>query len=60
VYLQLAGESFVREEVTVAARQGERALVEGLVPGQRLVIRGGDAVRRATLTAGGAAEGHVH
>ncbi|HUP23248.1 MAG TPA: efflux RND transporter periplasmic adaptor subunit [Thermoanaerobaculia bacterium] len=60
VYLQLAGETFVREEVNVASRQGDRALVEGLVPGQRLVVRGGDAVRRATLTASGAAEGHVH
>jgi membrane fusion protein, heavy metal efflux system len=60
VYLQLEGETFVREEVDVLVRQGERVLVEGLVPGQRLVTRGGDAVRRATLTAGGAAEGHVH
>ena len=60
VYLQLSGETLVREPVTVVSRQGERALVEGLVPGQRIVVIGGDAVRRATLTAGGAAEGHVH
>jgi RND family efflux transporter MFP subunit len=60
VYLQLGGETFVREEVRVVARQGGRALVDGLAPGQRLVTRGGDAVRRSTLMASGAAEGHVH
>ena len=60
VYLQLSGERFVRQEVEVEARQGERALVEGLVPGQRLVTRGGDAIRRATLMSSGQAEGHVH
>jgi RND family efflux transporter MFP subunit len=60
VYLQLSGERFVRQEVEVEARQGERALVEGLAPGQRLVTRGGDAVRRATLMSSGQAEGHVH
>ncbi|HEX6201702.1 MAG TPA: efflux RND transporter periplasmic adaptor subunit, partial [Thermoanaerobaculia bacterium] len=60
VYLQLAGELFVRQEVEVVVRQGERALVDGLVPGQRLVTRGGEAIRRAALTASGQAHGHVH
>ena len=60
VYLQLSGERFVRQEVRVAVRQGERALVEPLRPGQRLVVRGGDAIRRTALMAGGEAHGHVH
>lgn len=60
VYLQLAGESFVRHEVSVLARQGDRLLVDHLVPGQRLVTKGGDAIRRESLMSSGAAEGHVH
>ena len=61
VYLQLAGETFVRQQVRVVERQGERVLVDGLRPGQRLVSGGGEAVRRAGLMSGGAAaHGHVH
>lgn len=60
VYLQLGGERFVRQEVEVVARQGDVALVEGLVPGQRLVTRGGEAIRRAALMATGEAHGHMH
>ncbi len=60
VFLQLSGESFVRQRVTVLERQGDRARVERLAPGQRLVTRGGDAIRRSSLMASGEAEGHVH
>ena len=60
VYLQLSGESFVRQEVNVLERQGDLVLVERLVPGQRLVTRGGEAIRRASLMASGEAHGHVH
>lgn len=60
VYLQLSGERFVRQPVTVLDRQGDRVLVEGLVPGQRLVTLGGPALRRSALLAGGQAHGHVH
>ena len=60
VYLQLGGERFVRQEVQVLERQGDRVLVAGLVPGQRLVTRGGDAIRRETLVSSGAGEGHIH
>jgi membrane fusion protein, heavy metal efflux system len=60
VYLQLSGERFIRQEVSVLSRQGDMMLVDHLVPGQRLVTRGGDAIRRATLLSSGAAEGHVH
>jgi RND family efflux transporter MFP subunit len=60
VYLQLSGERFVRQQVEVVSRQGDRVLVEGLTPGQRVVTRGGDAIRRAGLLATGGGHGHVH
>jgi len=60
VYLQLTGESFARQEIQVLERLGDRLLVDGLVPGQRLVTRGGDAVRRSSLLASGQSPGHVH
>ena len=60
VYLQLGGETFVRQPVRVVARQGAAALVEGLIPGQRLVTQGGNSIRRSSLMASGAGHGHVH
>jgi multidrug efflux pump subunit AcrA (membrane-fusion protein) len=60
VYLQTEGEAFTRHEIHVAARQGDMALVEGLEPGERLVTRGGAAIRRASMLSSGPVEGHVH
>ncbi|HVS66388.1 MAG TPA: efflux RND transporter periplasmic adaptor subunit [Thermoanaerobaculia bacterium] len=60
VYLQLSGERFARQEVSVLAREGDRAMVENLTPGQRLVTRGGESIRRSSLLASGEAHGHVH
>jgi hypothetical protein len=60
VYLQSGGESFVRAEVEVLARQSGMALVEGLAPGVRIVERGGNAIRRATLVSQDVGEGHIH
>ncbi|MCP3956958.1 MAG: efflux RND transporter periplasmic adaptor subunit [bacterium] len=60
VYLQLSGESFVRQEVRVLERQGNRLLVDRLAPGQRLVSRGGEAIRRSSLMATGDTHGHMH
>jgi hypothetical protein len=60
VYLQLAGETFVRQEVSVLERQGDRVLVDHLVPGQRAVTRGGDAIRRSSLLSTGTSHGHIH
>ena len=57
---QIGGESFVRAEVSIALRQSGRVLVEGLPPGARVVDRGGNAIRRATLVASDVGEGHVH
>jgi multidrug efflux pump subunit AcrA (membrane-fusion protein) len=60
VYAQLAGESFARREVRVRGRQGRFVLVEGLGAGERVVERGGEAIRRSTLLSAGEPEGHVH
>ncbi len=60
IYVQLDGESFERREVEVTARQGDLCLVRGVRPGERLVTRGGNAVRRSALLGSGAVEGHVH
>ncbi len=60
VFLQLSGEDFQRQTVTVLGRQKDRALVDGLITGQRLVTRGGAAIRRSSLMATGEAHGHVH
>ncbi|HKV13148.1 MAG TPA: efflux RND transporter periplasmic adaptor subunit, partial [Thermoanaerobaculia bacterium] len=60
VYVQLGGESFERREVTIEARQGDLVLVRGIVPGERVVTEGGNAIRRSELLGSGAVEGHVH
>lgn len=60
VYVQLGGESFDRREVKVEARQGPRALVRGIAAGERIVTKGGNAIRRSSLLGSGAVEGHVH
>ncbi|HYO16647.1 MAG TPA: efflux RND transporter periplasmic adaptor subunit [Thermoanaerobaculia bacterium] len=60
IYVQLGGESFERREVTVEARQGPLAVVRGIAAGERIVTRGGNAIRRSELLGSGAVEGHVH
>ena len=60
VYLHTQGESFARIEVEIVGRQGGRALVEGIPSGARVVDRGGNAIRRATLVSKDVGEGHVH
>jgi len=60
VYVQLDGETFARRLVEVELRQGDRVLVDGILPGERVVTVGGAAIRRAALLASGSVEGHVH
>lgn len=60
VYVQIEGESFIRVEARVDARQGDRVLVQGISPGERIVTEGGAAIRRATQLSSGPVEGHVH
>jgi len=59
-YVQSSGERFIRREIRILARQGTRALVDGLRPRERLVTRGGGSIRRSSLLSSGAPEGHVH
>jgi len=35
-------------------------VVDGVLPGERVVTVGGAAIRRASLLASGSVEGHVH
>ena len=60
VYVQVEGESFVRQEVTIVATQGDNIAIHGLPEGIRIVTRGGPAIRRAALLRSGPPEGHVH
>ena len=60
VYIQLDGETFARRLVDVEHRQGDLVLVDGVLPGERVVTVGGAAIRRASLLASGSVEGHVH
>ena len=60
VYEQRSGEAFARREVRVSSRLGPDVLVSGGPAGARVVTRGADAVRRASLLSSGAPEGHVH
>jgi RND family efflux transporter MFP subunit len=60
VYVQLGGESFDRREVRIEARQGPLALVRGIAAGERIVTKGGNAIRRSALLGSGEVEGHVH
>ncbi len=60
VYVQVEGESFSRRVVTVQHRQGDLVLVDGVLPGERVVTSGGATIRRASLLASGTVEGHVH
>lgn len=60
VYVQVEGESFSRREVHVLSRQADLVVVDGVLPGERIVTVGGAAIRRASLLASGSVEGHVH
>jgi RND family efflux transporter MFP subunit len=60
VYVQIEGEDFVRQEVSIGTAEGDRVLVGGLHAGARVVVRGGGAIRRAALMSSGEVAGHVH
>lgn len=60
VFVQPGGETMLRREVTILARAGDRCLVRGVLPGERVVTVGGAAVRRASLVSSGVGEAHVH
>jgi membrane fusion protein, heavy metal efflux system len=61
VFVQVGGESFARRTVEIAAR--DRGLVgirSGLVPAERVVVKGAYDIQLASAAKGLPAEGHVH
>jgi cobalt-zinc-cadmium efflux system membrane fusion protein len=60
-FVQIAGESFARRPVTLGSREGGYVeVLEGVRPGQRVVVRGAHLVRLAALSTQVPAHGHVH
>jgi RND family efflux transporter MFP subunit len=61
VFVQAAGESFVRRPVTLGIHEGGYVQVlEGVSRGERVVKRGGHLIRLASLSSQVPAHGHVH
>jgi RND family efflux transporter MFP subunit len=60
VFVQREGESFARRPVTLGPRDGAYVVVEGLQPGERVVVRGAPLVRLAALSTAVPSHGHVH
>ena len=61
VFVQIAGESFVRRPVRLGFREsGYLQVLEGLQPGERVVTLGAYLVRLAALSTQIPAHGHVH
>ncbi len=61
VFLQLTGEAFVRRPVQLGIREGGYVQVlDGVVPGERVVTRGAHLIRLAAMSNQVPAHGHVH
>jgi RND family efflux transporter MFP subunit len=60
VFVQAAGETFERRAVTLRTRDGALAGVDGLKPGEHVVVRGAPLVRLASMSSQVPAHGHVH
>jgi cobalt-zinc-cadmium efflux system membrane fusion protein len=60
VFVQREGESFARRPVTLGPRDGSYVVVDGVQPGDRVVVRGAPLVRLAALSTAVPSHGHVH
>jgi membrane fusion protein, heavy metal efflux system len=61
VFVQIAGERFVRRYVEIDTRDGDQVgVTRGVSPGERVVTRGAYDVQLASAAKGLPAEGHVH
>ncbi|HEY0054618.1 MAG TPA: efflux RND transporter periplasmic adaptor subunit [Pedobacter sp.] len=61
VYVQTAGESFQKREVTLGSSDGETALIlTGLTEGERVVTKGANQIKLATMSGAVPAHGHEH
>ncbi|MFN3430701.1 MAG: efflux RND transporter periplasmic adaptor subunit [Candidatus Sericytochromatia bacterium] len=60
-FVQTGGESFVRRELKLGVKQGDRVQVlSGLSPNERVVTTGGYEIRLSTLSDAVPAHGHEH
>jgi len=61
IFIQQAGESFLRRPVKLGIREGGLVQVlEGASPGERVVTRGAHLVRLSAMCSQVPAHGHVH
>ena len=61
VFVQVAGESFLRRPVKLGVRNGGVVQVmEGVKPGDRVVTKGAYLIRLSTMSSAVPAHGHVH
>ena len=60
VYCQLTGEAFKRTPVHVLYRRGNDVMISGLHEGDRIVVRGGQSIRRAEMVGSGSFSDHGH
>jgi RND family efflux transporter MFP subunit len=61
VFVQVAGETFEKRDVTLGIRDGNWVQVlSGIVEGERVVTKGAYAVRLASVSSAIPAHGHVH
>ncbi len=60
IYRQLSGERFIRTPVHIVQRTGDRVMITGVSPDARIVVRGGQAVRRAEMVGSGSFQDHGH
>ena len=61
VFVQIGGESFARRTVEIAARDRDVVGIRsGLIPGERVVVKGAYDIQLASAAKGLPAEGHVH
>jgi multidrug efflux pump subunit AcrA (membrane-fusion protein) len=61
VFVQSGGERFARRFVDIASRDGDLVgIAKGVMPGDRVVVKGAYDVQLASAAKGLPAEGHVH
>ncbi len=61
VYVEIAGESFMKRQVTIAGNDGLNAEISsGLKPGERVVTKGVQAIKLSSMAAGLPLHGHTH
>ncbi|MBA3975021.1 MAG: hypothetical protein C0504_12495 [Candidatus Solibacter sp.] len=61
IFVQSSGEAFVRRPVRLGVREGGYVqIVEGVFPGERVVVKGAHLVRLASMSSQVPAHGHVH